>query len=377
MPGMKSEDTDSFSGPAAAKFALSSHGAPTVPRVSLKDVAEAAGVTRMTVSLALRNHSSIPEVTRARIREHAERLGYLPDPEVARVMGSIRARRRSHRPTTIAYITAHENRFEWRNHPTHLAYHDGAERRAAECGYNLEEFWLGEPGMTARRLGDVIRNRGINGVVVSPFPWAQPLFDEFPWKFFSAVALGYSMVQPALCRACNHQFQSMQLLVAKLWRCGYRRIGFAMERDQNDRVRHNWRGGFMSDDAPLPGWPVVPFLLHEDWTRDRFAAWLELEKPDVVVTAGPEVERWLAELGLRTPRDIGLANVDLVPVMAEHKVTGINQNSPQVGAAGVDLLITLMNSNERGVPRVPRILMVEGEFVQGKTTRAISTKPPE
>ncbi len=341
---------------------------PIRPRVSLKDVAEAAGVTRMTVSLALRNHASIPEATRERIRGHAKRLGYLPDPEVARIMGSIRARRRNHRPTTIAYITAHQNRYEWKNHPTHLAYFQGAERRAAECGFLLEEFWLGEPGMSARRLGEVIRNRGINGVVVSPFPWAQPLFEGFPWEFFSAVALGYSMVQPPLCRACNHQFQSMQLLVAELCRRGYRKIGFAMERDQNDRVRHNWRGGFMSDAAPFPSWPVVPFLLHEDWTRERFALWLQRESPDVVVTAGPEVERWLAELGLETPRDIGLANVDLVPAMAERKITGINQNSPQVGAAGVDLLISLMSSNERGAPSVPRILMVEGAFVQGKTT---------
>ncbi|EIP99918.1 transcriptional regulator [Opitutaceae bacterium TAV1] len=365
-----SSDGQSATGTAPERTPPSSSRPAAVrPRVSLKDVAAVAGVTRMTVSLALRNHPSIPPATRERIRIHATQLGYLPDPEVARVMGEIRARRRSHRPTTIAWITAHEHRYGWKNHPTHLAYHNGAMRRAEECGYHLEEFWLREQGMAARRLGNVIRNRGINGVIVSPFPWAQPLFDGFPWEFFSAVAIGYSMIRPPLCRACNHQFQSMQLLVAELHRRGYRRIGFAMEEDQNNRVRHNWRGGFMSDAAPLPGWPVVPFLLHADWTRERFRKWLEAEKPDVVVTAGPEVERWLAELGLRTPRDIGLANVDLVPVMAERRITGINQNSPQVGAAGVDLLISLMNSNERGIPRVPRIQMVEGEFVQGKTTR--------
>jgi LacI family transcriptional regulator len=342
--------------------------APAVPRISLKDVAKAAGVTRMTVSLALRNHASIPEATRERIRLHAEQLGYRPDPEVARVMGSIRARRRSHQPTTIAYVTA------FRDSPTHLAYRDGAFRRAGECGYRLEEFWPTEKNMSVRRLGEVIHNRGINGVIVSPLPKIRPLFDDFCWHCFSVVALGYSMEQPPLCRACNHQFQSMQLLVAELCRRGYRRIGFAMEEDQNNRVRHNWRGGFMSDAAALPGWPVVPFLLHADWTRERFARWLEAEKPDVVVTVGPEVERWLAELGLRTPRDIGLANVDLVPAMAERKITGINQNSPQVGAAGVDLLISLMTSNERGIPRVPRILMVEGEFVQGQTTRARTSR---
>lgn len=228
--------------------------------------------------------------------------------------------------------------------------------------------------MTDRRLSEVIRNRGIQGVVIAPLPRTEPLFRGFCWDYFSVVALGYSLDQPALARATNHQFQSVQLLVQRLAQAGYRRIGFAMEADQNNRVRHTWRGGFLSDASVFPSWPDVPFLLHEDWTRDRFADWLRRERPDVVVTAGPEVERWLAELGLRTPEDIGLANVDLTPAMAG--CTGINQNSPLVGAAAIDLLISLMNSNQRGIPRVPQILMVQGDFVQGRTTYPARRKAP-
>lgn len=336
------------------------------PRISLKDVAEAAGVTRMTISLALRNHSSIPETTRARIRKWAKKLGYSPDPEMAKMMGEVRARRRMHRPLTIAYITAHQARYDWKKHPTQLAYHEGAQRRAAECGYHMEEFWLCEPGMTARRLGNVIRNRGINGLIISPFPWTRPSFQEFPWGFFSTVALGYSMVEPALSRTTHHHFQSIQLLVEELHRKGYRRIGFAMEEDQDNRVNHNWRGGFLSAPSIMRHWPDVPFLLHADWTRERFADWLKRERPDVVVTAGPEIARWLGELGLRTPQDIGLANVDISPAM--QGTTGIDQNSPLVGAAAINLLISIMNTHERGTPAVPQILMVQGNFVQGKST---------
>ncbi|WP_043586830.1 LacI family DNA-binding transcriptional regulator [Geminisphaera colitermitum] len=338
-------------------------------RISLKTVAEAAGVSRMTVSLALRNHPALAAGTRARVCKIAQKLGYRPDPEIGRVMSEIRSRRCIHKPSTIAYVTAHERHDEWKRSPTYFAYYEGAARRAEACGYHLEAFWAREKGMTPRRLSEVIHNRGINGVIVSPFPYRRPPFEGFCWDYFSAVALGYSLEQPELHRACNHQFRSMQLLVSELYRRGYRRIGFAMEEDMDNRVCHNWRGGFMSDAASLPGWPVVPFLLHADWTRERFARWLEAEKPDVVVTTGAGVEDWLAELGLRAPRDIGLAVVDLAPLLAERRITGIHQNTPQVGAAGVDLLISLMNSNERGVPETPRILMVEGKFVQGETTR--------
>lgn len=46
-------------------------------RVTLSDIAEAAQVSRATVSLVLRNSSSIPERTRAHVMKHAHALGYV------------------------------------------------------------------------------------------------------------------------------------------------------------------------------------------------------------------------------------------------------------------------------------------------------------
>jgi len=42
----------------------------------MRDVARAAGVHQTTVSLALRNHASIPAATRERIKAAAAELGY-------------------------------------------------------------------------------------------------------------------------------------------------------------------------------------------------------------------------------------------------------------------------------------------------------------
>jgi LacI family transcriptional regulator len=342
-------------------------GPTSAPRVSLKQIAAAAGVSRMTVSLALRNTPTVAVATRERIQAIAAKLDYHPDPEIGRVMASIRSGRHIHKSATIAYLTAHETENAWRDHPTQLVYYQGVQAKAEALGYQLQIIWLRTPGMTSRRLSEVIRNRGIDGVIVAPFPKGEQFFSGFRWDYFSAVALGYSMVTPMLCRACNHQFQSIQLLVEELRTRGYRRIGYAMEADQDNRVRHNWRGGFLSNPAVFSDLGDVPFLLDVDWNRDRFARWLQAEKPDAVITAGPEVQRWLRELGLRTPADIGLAHVDLVTGIKS--VTGIDQNSRQVGSAAVELLTSLMNSHQRGVPAVPQVLMVQGTFVQGLTTK--------
>jgi Transcriptional regulators len=338
----------------------------------LKDVAAAAGVSVMTVSLALRNHTSLPEATRTRVQKIAAKIGYRPDPNISQLMERVRAKKPSRTGTVLAYLTAHEQRFSWKNSPTQRDYHDGAARRAHDLGYQLEDFWLREPNMTDARLSRILRNRGIEGVIVAPLQHPGELFADFEWEHFSVVELGYSQRNLHHHRCCNQQFQSMMLLLDRLLQAGYQRIGLAMGPGEDERANHHWRAAYLTTLSLLPPKQTsnLPMLLAEDttWTRDNFASWLRNTKPDVVVTVGTDVQTWLKELKLRTPQDIALANVDLNETMPH--VTGINQNALRVGAASVDLLLSLMRTGERGLPATPRTLMVDGVFVQGRTTKA-------
>lgn len=336
-------------------------------KITLKHIAEEAQVSRMTVSLALRGDVSLPAATRERIKAVAGRLGYRPDPDIARLMEVVRSNKKRNQHSKIAYLIAYRNRTEWKKETTQWLYFEGAQQRAHEYGYLLEEHWLSAPGMTDRRLSEIIHSRGIEGVLVAPLPGFGPIFDSFRWELVSAVALGYSLTQPALNRACNHQFQSMRVLLRTLRQHGYRRIGLAMPGDQDNRVNHHWRAAYLTEQSLEGGhgWPT-PFLA-DKWTRPAFETWFKKSRPDCVITVSTDPGRWLADMGLRTPQDIGLANVDLNP--DTHGITGINQNSRQVGAAAVDVLISQLRHNERGVPTIPRLAMVEGTFVMGDTTR--------
>lgn len=347
---------------------------PASPR--LKDIATAAGVSIMTVSLALRNHTSLPLRTRNRIKKIAGQLGYRPDPNISRLMERVRAAKPSSSGTVLAYLTAHENRSAWKFIPTQRDYHDGAAKRAYELGYTLEEFWLREPGMTEQRLSRILRNRGIEGALVAPLQQPGKLFQRFHWRHFSVVELGYSLRSPVLHRCCNQQFQSMMLLLKNLAEAGYRRIGLSMGPGQDERANHHWRAAYLATQSLLPRMDLhgLPMLFGDNgrWTRASFTAWLDAANPDVVVTVGTDAQQWLAELGLTTPGDIGLANVDINETMPG--VTGVNQNALQVGAAAVDLLLSQMRTGERGLPAIPRSLMVDGNFVQGTTTKALVSR---
>ena len=60
----------------------------------MKHVAQAAGVSVMTVSLALRHAPSIPVATRERVLAAAEKLGYRRNPLVSVLMAGLRGRQR-------------------------------------------------------------------------------------------------------------------------------------------------------------------------------------------------------------------------------------------------------------------------------------------
>ena len=338
-------------------------------RIPLRVVAERAQVSRMTVSLALRDDPCLPVTTRTRIQKIAARLGYRPDPDIGHLMDKIREKRRRRVDSAIAYLTAHANRAAWRREPSIVQCFKGAERRANQYGYHLEEFWLGEGGMTEKRLTEIILNRGIEGVLIAPLPGAEQLFQDFAWDQFCAVQIGYSLRQPALHRACTHQFQSMFLLAQKLYEAGYRRIGLALSQAHDERVNHHWSSAFLGSQRLWRKNEIVPPLVTIEWAKPIFDQWLAEWSPDAIITIGEEGRNWLNESGRRVPNDIGLANVDLEPYMIG--VTGIHRNKALLGFTAVDLLVSLVRHNERGVPSVPRINMVEGSFVQGTTTRGI------
>lgn len=343
-------------------------------RIPLRLIAERAGVSRMTVSRALRDDPEISKATCRRIQKVAERLGYRPDPILARLMETIRVRKRDRVPNVIAYMTAYDLRSGWRKHSTQRICFEGATRRAAECGYRIEEFWAREPDMTDARMSEIIRARGIDGVIVAPLPAPQLIFQGFRWDYFSAVEVGYSLARPALHRVCSHQFQSIMLVSERLYATGYRRVGLAMSLQADERVHHHWRAGHLAAHSLWGrGDPGELMFLTSDWNCADFGRWIKRTRPDAVITIGPTVSGWLNELGLRAPRDIGLANVDIA--LDVPGTTGIDQSPAMIGVAAVDLLISLIHHHECGVPAVPRVTKVQGTFVEGRTTRQPAEAP--
>jgi LacI family transcriptional regulator len=180
--------------------------------VTLKQIAARAKQSVATVSYALRGHPKIPEATRERVRAVADALGYRPNPRVASLMAHIRGAQARPHAERIGFIWVHTTRRIAARDPFLRLVFNGARRRAEQAGFALEEFWTNDPGMTDRRLQEILRARGIVGVVLSPVTTAESsLAFEWDWGCFAPAVIGNVTWTPELHHAGHHHYFGMRM----------------------------------------------------------------------------------------------------------------------------------------------------------------------
>ncbi len=347
-----------------------SHPPPT--RITLRDVARAAGCHYSTVSLALRDHPRIPAETRERVRTAAARLGYRPDAALAALCAYRASKRPVQEQAVLAWLTNYRRERAWRDSACNRDYFDGASRRAAERGYRLETFWLAAPGLTPRRVGKILWARGIRGVLLPPQERGGTALD-LDWEQFAAVTFGHTLTQPRLHLVSNHEYRAMNALFAELVRRGYGRVGLVDLRAHDERVDHNWLAAYLVEQQRLAPRNRLPPWLPTAWDAAEFLAWVRRHRPDVVVTKLPEVRRCLEHAGFRVGVDVGVAFHSLDENSPE--LSGMRKNAFQIGVMAVDLLVDMLHRGERGVPGRPALHMVEGTWSEGTTLRPAPSSP--
>ena len=343
---------------------------PTSPSAppTLREIARRAGVSHTTVSLSLRNHPSIPEETRARVRQLADELGYRSNVLVSALMSQVRLKQHKSAPEVVGFLTGGPTPDEWKDHSACVGFYDGARRRAQQLGMRVEPFWLGPGGAHAAATCRMLEVRAIRGNLIAPFPKAVYEY-ELDWSRLICVGLGYVFNHHNLHRATHNHFRGAFLAYHKLVELGYERIGLLLDSDANSRVNYGWLGGYLAaqNTAGLAALPPLLTQAPEDLRPVR--AWLRRARPDAIIGFGPRQFVALTQLGLAIPRDMAFAALDVDQTNLSHveAVTGINQNLQLIGATAIDILASQLYHNEQGLPRRPVYSMIEGYWIEGRT----------
>jgi LacI family transcriptional regulator len=328
--------------------------------VTLTRVAAAAGVSLATTSYALRHDRRISRATTLRVREAARRLGYRPNPRVSALMAHIRQAQPVSMGERIAFLWIDAPPGE-RPYPESFR---AANERAVQLGYSLEEFWLATPGVSARRLQQILHTRGITGLLISPRILSQPKFSiAWNWSLFAPAVIGTAEGEPELHHSAHHHYEGMRLALLKLQAMGKRRIVGLLNKRIEERARRAWSAAFLAH-HPL-GSRAWEFLAQENPDAPTpLAAWIRRRRPDAIVGLWPLIQGLLHQ-GWRPSRHTTVVLLDWVP--NPWGFGGIDQGDHVIAANAVDLVAGQLQRNERGVPADVKMLLFAGRWASAGT----------
>jgi LacI family transcriptional regulator len=288
---------------------------------TLRTLARSLGLSRTTISDALRGSTRVNPETAVRVRAAASAAGYERNPLTSAVMSLLRRSRGQQFRGVLAALEMIDP-----STPSHAARYNesvlaGVSRRAKELGFKVERFEISPEGVRLSRLHCV----------------------------------------------CSDHYRSMISLLHDLHDRGYRRPGLFMEITHDERLHFRWEGAFLALQKYLPKIVAVPALRLKSVTRADFETWFNKYEPDVVLGHSPEAMAWMKECGAHIPKTH--AFVCLNSLRTNNDCAALDFQAPQLGARAAELVIGQLLHNEFGVPEQPSLTTIPARLIEGPTLR--------
>lgn len=329
--------------------------------ISQKRIAAEVGLERSTVSLALRNDPRIPEATRQRVQEAADRLGYTPNPLLSEM-----ARRRWKggallEKETIAFIQTVAD-----EHPMIAP----ARAHANRLGYRLEPVDPAEL-KTDRRLSDVLRSRGIRGVLFEQMT-LEDRIRELEWDQFSVVQCGL------LARTTWHHRVGVDLIeminrsAEEAWSRGYKKVGFLLPMLPglySDQILRQAAYGLqkemkLTQTMKIIGGVETPQVGNPEQEIRALGNLVE-QGCDAIIGSGNGSYQILEKIAKAQNRKVAYACLFRKP--GHDTMSGFIEHEPLLAVHGVELMVQRLRTHVRGLPKVMTHLALTPEWVEGKT----------
>jgi LacI family transcriptional regulator len=337
------------------------------PAPTLRSLARTLGLSRTTVSDALRGSPRVDPATAARVKKAAREAGYRRNPLAGALMSELRRSRGTAFRGVIAAVDFHEP-----DRPDYAArYHSelalGAQTRATELGFKLEKFIVGRAGLSVQRLDSILQSRGIHGVILLP-AWGEPDLSNLDWTRFAGIYTDYIIERPALHSVCSDHYRSLLAALQRLAALGYTRPGLFLQKHQDERLQYRWGAAFRAFQESHPGIRPVPPLIVEKVSREAFTAWFRRHKPEVVLGHNTEAIDWMEAEGAQVPATHGFVSLNVL--MKTRPCAGLDLQPRQLGARAAELLIAQLQRNETGIPEWPSTTTIPARWTDGPTLRS-------
>ncbi len=339
------------------------------PAPTVRSLAATLGLSRTTVSDALRGVPRVDPQTAERVIKAAKEAGYQRNPLAAALMSELRRSRGGTFRGVLAAVDLDEP-----DRPAYGArYHRelivGAGDRAAELGFKLERFVVGQHDLSVHRLDSVLQSRGIHGVLLLP-AWGEPDLSNLDWTRYAGVYTDYIIERPAMHAICSDHYRALLAALARLLALGYRRPGLVLHRHNDERLQHRWAAAFHAFQVNHPEINAIAPLIVDNPNREEFVRWFKKSRPDVVISHNTENIDWMEHCGASVPETHGFVSLNVV--MKTRPCAGLDLQPRLLGARGAELLVAQLQRNERGIPEWPTTTTIPALWVDGPTVRQVN-----
>ncbi|MEC7906408.1 MAG: LacI family DNA-binding transcriptional regulator [Verrucomicrobiota bacterium] len=339
-------------------------------RPTLKDVALRAELSVAAVSMALRDHASIPESTCERVRKIAAELGYAPDPALSALAAHRNNLRVRSDFSVIGLISNWKERDGWTRLKSAQEVIEGAKARALQLGYTLQHLWAGEDGLSPKRFSQILKARGIRSIILAPFEEYENSF-ELDWDAFSVVTIEKPARYPHFHHIMQNQYSDYLLCWEKLRSRGYTRVGLVVRSDLADRASHQWEAAHSYAQSQTESRldPIPILNLGKSQKADTIRTWLHRYRPQAVISRCDYFFEAAEAEGIEVPEDVAYVSLNISDDRSG--VSGIYQHRKTMGATAIDVLNSLLQRNQRGPNEVSIGTQIDGSWRKGDTLPSI------
>lgn len=312
---------------------------------TIKDVAERAGVSLMTVSRVVNDKGMVKQATREKVQKAIEDLNYRPNISARRLAGgkALFIGLVYHNPSP-GYLTKIllGSLSACRRNGHHLLLEDLGERTADS-----------EPKEMARLL----KAAGLDGVIITP-PMSNdlPLIEAIEAAGLPLVRVAPDDIYTKKPRIAMDDVLAARQMLLHLVGQGHRRIGFVKGPSDHPSSHHRFDGFAAGMDAS--GLALDPGLIQQgDFTYrsglDAGRALLAIDPPPSAVFASNDdmaagIVAAAHMLGLKVPDDISVAGFDDTELATNiwPELTTIRQPIVEMSRRAVELLIGVIHKDQ-------------------------------
>ncbi len=330
--------------------------------VTLKDIAAATGYSVNTVSHALRGKQDIPEVTRSKIRQTAEEMGYINNHLASSLrLGYTR---------TIAVILGDIT------NPHFAIMAKEIEVHAREAGYFSFLLNTDENEEIERRAIEMALNQNVDGIIICPAQHSRSNIEYLQNIGIPFIQIGrYFPDMDADYVICNDEaggFQAADYLLQK----GHRRILMLAGPDYISSAKERlagFRRAFAERNLPLDERLIRSVPVISGGVDSVLQPVMDAEIDFTAVFAFSDLlamDAWvfLKERGCRIPDDYSIVGFDNIhsKMSIPSRLTTISSAKTKMSIEAIDSLIALMSEpeNHQKIHIVLDTHLIEGESVR-------------